>query len=60
MRNPIHFSYRGHKPVPPLTDRASWDTFTRHTPDMTPKCGFTKCQKHDAYVSVHGCQVCTD
>ena len=24
------------------------------------KCGFPKCKIHDAYVSVHGCQVCTD
>ncbi|MBR1824736.1 MAG: hypothetical protein IJ779_10975 [Ruminococcus sp.] len=24
------------------------------------KCGFPKCKIHDAYISVHGCQVCTD
>ena len=23
-------------------------------------CGFPKCEKHDAYISVLGCQVCTD
>ena len=24
------------------------------------KCGFPKCKIHDTYISVHGCQVCTD
>lgn len=24
------------------------------------KCGFPKCKIHDAYISVYGCQVCTD
>ncbi len=24
------------------------------------KCGFPKCKKHDAYICVYGCQVCTD
>ena len=24
------------------------------------KCGFPKCKIHDAYISAHGCQVCTD
>lgn len=24
------------------------------------KCGFPKCKKYDAYICVHGCQVCTD
>lgn len=24
------------------------------------RCGFPKCKIHDAYISIHGCQVCTD
>lgn len=24
------------------------------------RCGFPKCMIHDTYVSIHGCQVCTD
>ena len=24
------------------------------------KCGYPKCKKHDAYICVHVCQVCTD
>ena len=24
------------------------------------RCGFPKCKIHDTYISVHGCQVCTD
>ena len=24
------------------------------------RCGFPKCEIHDAYVNVHGCQVCKD
>ena len=24
------------------------------------KCGFPKCKIHNTYISVHGCQVCTD
>ena len=24
------------------------------------RCGFPKCKIHDTYVSIHGCQVCTD
>ena len=24
------------------------------------RCGFPKCKIHDTYISIHGCQVCTD
>ena len=24
------------------------------------RCGYPKCRIHDAYISIHGCQVCTD
>ena len=24
------------------------------------RCGFPKCKIHDAYISIHGCQVCID
>ena len=28
--------------------------------DDPVNCGFPKCEKHDAYISVAGCQVCMD
>ena len=38
-----------------LTEWLDW-----HKPDQPPKCGFPKCSKHDAYIALDGCQVCTD
>ena len=38
-----------------LTEWLGW-----HKPDQPPKCGFPKCSKHDAYIAIDGCQVCTD
>ena len=29
-------------------------------PDQPPKCGFPLCEKHHAFISLFGCQVCTD
>lgn len=29
-------------------------------PDDPVNCGFPKCEKHDAYISVAGCQVCME
>ena len=29
-------------------------------PDQPPKCGFPLCEKHHAYISLFGCQVCMD
>lgn len=35
MSNSIHFSDKGHRPIPPLTDRAFWDEYARDKLSMT-------------------------
>lgn len=40
---------------------ASLDEWLSEADENDPvKCGFPKCAVHDTYLSIHGCQVCTD
>lgn len=43
-----------------IIDAALTESLSEADDNDPIRCGFPKCKIHDTYISIHGCQVCTD